>query len=149
MLSLLMAGEPVFAVHEAGHQKRDHIVPGGVDHGGGRVHQIADGHQNGEGHLHLPGEEEGADDVLPDVAAAGDAGHPHRGQHRHRHDGQQLSPCELLPEYAPDKGDLQHAAEARAVHVHGGPQRNDHLRHVPADAGVLRRLQIGGDGGHR
>ena len=39
---------------------------------------------DGEGNLNLLGEEDGADDVLTDVAAAGDAGHAHGGEHRHQ-----------------------------------------------------------------
>ena len=33
--------EPILAFHEAGDDVADHIVAGGVDHGSGRVHQIA------------------------------------------------------------------------------------------------------------
>ena len=77
--------QPVLAVGDAGDDVAHHIVSGGVDHcgrgdlpgcrwppGWGRQPQSA-------------GEEDGADDVLTDVASAGHAGHAHRGEHRHSH----------------------------------------------------------------
>lgn len=79
--------QPILAVREAGDDEGHHIVAGGVDHGGGRIDQVADGDQDGERQLDLVGEEDGADDVLADVAAAGDAGHTDGGQHRHEDDG--------------------------------------------------------------
>ena len=140
--------QPILAVHEAGDDVGHHIVAGSVDHGGGRIDEVADHDEDGEGDLHLSGEKDGADDILADVAAAGHAGHTHGGQHCHQQDGDQLTPGEGLTEHAEHKGDLQHAAEAGAVHVHGCAQRNDHLADVLADARLLSHFHIGGDGGN-
>ena len=54
--------QPVLSVGEAGDDVADHIVAGGVDHGGRGVNQVADGHQDGEGDLNVLGEEDGADE---------------------------------------------------------------------------------------
>ena len=140
--------QPILAVHEAGDDVGHHIVAGSVDHGGGRIDEIADHDEDGEGDLHLGGEEDGADDILADVAAAGNAGHTHGGQHCHQQDGDQLTPGKMLTEHAEHEGDLQHAAEAGAVHVHGCAQRHHHLADVLADARLLSHFHIGGDGGN-
>ena len=141
--------EPILALHETGDNIAYHIVAGGVDHGCGGIHQIADGHQNGKGQFHLGGEEDGADDVLADVAAAGNAAHAHGGQNGHQHDEGQAGSAELLTEHTQHESNLQHAGEAGAVHVHGSAQRHDHAGHVFVDAGLVGFLQISGDGSHR
>ena len=120
--------QPVLPVHKPGDDEGHHVVAGGVNHGGGGVHQIADGHQDGVGQFHLVGEEDGADDILADVAAAGDAAHAHGAEHRHQHHlHQHLHALKGHPEHPQHKGDFQHAGEAGPVHVHGGPQRQHHV----------------------
>ena len=66
--------QPVLAVHEAGYDEGYHIVACCIDHGCGRVDQVADGDDDGVSQCHLFGEEDGADDVFADVTAAGNTG---------------------------------------------------------------------------
>ena len=141
--------QPVLAVHKPGDNERDHIVASGVNHGRGRIHQVADGHQDGEGQLHLGGEEDGADDVLADVAAAGHAGHTNRGKDSHQNDlDEHADALKGDAEHAKDEGDFQDTREAGAVHMHGGAQRQHHVGDILGDAGVLGGFHVGGDGGH-
>ena len=140
--------QPVLSIHETGDDEAGHIVSGGVDHGRRGIHQVADDHQNGEGDLHLSGEENGTDDILSDIAAAGDAAHAYGAQHRHQDNGNQHPQIQSLAEDAQHKGDFQHAGEAGAVHVHRRAQGQDHVADVLGDAGVGGLLHIGGDGRH-
>ena len=110
--------EPVLAVYKAGDQKAHHIVAGGVDHCGRGIYQVADGHQDGEGNLNLLGEEDGADDVLTDVASAGHAGHAHRGEHRHSHHRRSMVQGISTP-MAPGQGDFSTQEKQEPSMVHG------------------------------
>ena len=50
--------QPILAVHKTGDNVGDHIVACGIDHGCGRIHQVADGHQDGECNIDNLGEED-------------------------------------------------------------------------------------------
>ena len=94
-------------------------------------------------------EEHGAHDELADVAAAGDAGHAHGGQHGHNHHQCHVADAVKGPaEHAEEERYLQNAREAGAIHVHGGAQRNHDLADILGDTGGLRLFHVGGDGGH-
>ena len=81
--------KPVFAFGEARDDERYNIVACGVYHRCRWVNEVSDGDGDGVGDRHLRGEEDRADDILSDVAAAGDARHPDR-----REDGDQHDQCE-------------------------------------------------------
>ena len=135
--------EPILAVDKTRDNERHHIVACGVDHGRRRVDQIADGNENRERNLHLRREEDRADDVLADVAAAGHAGHADRGQNRHQNDRDQTLKAHILPEHAEYKRDFQHARETRAVHVHRRAKGKHHVGYVLGDAGGFRLFHVG------
>ena len=138
--------QPVLAGDEALNDEADDVVACSVDHGCRGIHQVTDGDQDGECQSHLISKEDGADDVLADVAAAGNAGHAHGGQNSNQDDGDQHIQTEVLAEYAEYESDLQNAGEAGAVHVHGCAQGQNHIRDVLGDAGISSSFHVGGDG---
>ena len=94
----------------------------------------------------MVGEEQRADDVLADIAAAGDTGHGDGAENRHEQDLDIRSGVgKGNSEHTEEERDLQHAAEARAVHMHGRTQRDHKIGNIVRHAAVLRSFQVGGD----
>ena len=75
-LAVQLLLQPVLTVHIAGHDERYHIVACGIDHGGGRIHQIADSQRDGVRDGQLVREEDGANHQFAGTASARDL--PHR-----------------------------------------------------------------------
>ena len=139
--------EPVLAVDETLDDEGSDIVACGVQHGGGRIDQVAQGDGDGVGNGHLVGEEDGAQNQFAGAAAAGNAGHGNGGEDRHD-DGQDgLTGAEVLAEDAEEESNLDDGGHGGAVHVHGGAQGQDDVGDILADAGLLGGLHVGGDGG--
>ena len=147
-LGINLLSQPVLAVYEAGNDVADHIVAGGVDHGGRGIHQVAQGNGDGVSDGHLVGEEDGAQHQLAGTAAAGDAGHGNGGEDGHDDGEDCLTGAEVLAEDAEQEGDLDDGGHGGAVHVHGGAQGQDDVGDVLADAGLFRSFHVGGDGGN-
>ena len=141
--------QPVLAGNETLHDIGNYIVASGVDHGGGGIHQVAQGDGDGVSDGQLIREEDGAQHQLAGTAAAGNAGHGNGGEHSHD-DGQDgFAGAEILTEDAEEEGHLDDGAHGAAVHVHGGTQGQHDVGHILGNAGLFRGFHVGGDGGNR
>ena len=134
------------AVHIAGHDEGHHIVAAVLTMGRGSTR--LDSQRDGIGNSQMVGEEDGAHHQLAGAAASGDAAHGHGGEHRHDDGQDRLIRGEVQAEHAEQERHLDDGGHGRAVHVHGGAQRQHDVADVLADAGFLRHLHVGGDGSH-
>ena len=147
---LLLGGhslhEPVLALHQTGDDHGGDGVAGGVQAGGGRVEDEAQGGDDGEC---LGGEVEHADNQhLAHQAAAGSAGE-HKGGENGHNDGHGigLRADEVLAEDAVQEGDLHDGTEDGAVHVHGAAHGQHQVADVLGHADVVTGLLVDRNGG--
>ena len=102
--------QPVLAVDVLGDDVGGDVVHGGVDHGGGRIDEVSQGPGDGQSQTDLLGEEDGAEHHLARAAAAGDAGHGDRGEHRHDDGEHCAAGGEVLAEEGEEEGNLDDGA---------------------------------------